>query len=50
LLEFVKRRVPELASGVRESLKTAPINDRVAGEVAKLIEQRSSEVIDSFAR
>ena len=47
---LVKRRVPELASAVRESLKTAPIRDRVAAEVAKLIERRSSEIIDRFAR
>jgi len=47
---LVKRRVPELASAVRESLKTAPIKDRVAAEVAKLIERRSSEIIDRFAR
>jgi len=47
---LVKQRVPVLASALRESLKTAPIKDRVAAEVAKLIERRSSEIIDRFAR
>jgi serine/threonine-protein kinase HipA len=47
---LVKRRVPELASSVREALKTAPIKDRVTAEVAKLIEQRSSEFLERFGR
>ena len=47
---LVKRRVPELASSVREALKTAPIKDRVAAEVAKLIEQRSSGFLERFGR
>jgi serine/threonine-protein kinase HipA len=47
---LVKRRIPELASSVREALKTAPIKERVAAEVAKLVERRSSEFFERFGR
>jgi len=47
---FVKQRVPELATSVIEGLKTMEINQPVAVEVAKIIQQRSEEAISQFAK
>jgi serine/threonine-protein kinase HipA len=47
---LVKQRVPELAASLLEGLKAIEINQPVAVEIAKIIQQRSSEAISKFAK